>query len=344
MKENKQPEKVATIQDVATEAGVAIGTVSRYLNGYSIRQNNRQQVESAIAKLNYQTNSVARAMKTSKTYTIAFVVPNYDEFNSAILTYLIQLFRDQGYMVVTYHYDDNATTLIDSLSSLASRRIDGIIMSGALETKQEAINLMQAGKPVILFNNDIRALDIDRVLVNNTQVMKQAVNHLIASGHRKIGIITGDLVSSSSGSSRYQGYVEALAEAGIELRDEYIVKGKWRQLDGYVALESFRALEEPPTAFIACNYLMATGALEAMKEHRLIPGEEFSVISFDDVEMFRLFTPSITAIAQPTQKIAHYLTDLMLTRLEGDLEPASRTVRVPCDLILRESIRNIKEG
>ncbi|MES0885167.1 LacI family DNA-binding transcriptional regulator [Roseibium sp. SCP14] len=336
----KKTDRNPTIQDVAQVADVAIGTVSRYLNGFSLRKSNRLRIEKAIEELGYQSNSLARSLKTDRTNAVAFVVPSFDEFNSRILTSLVTRFRAANYTVVTFHHEDNPNSIVEALEAIAMRKIDGVIMSGALEARGAAQSLLDAGRPVILYNNDIRGLEIDRVLVDNRDAARRGVEHLFQAGHRRIGIVTGD-VTTSSGAERLEGYKRALTEAGLAHDDQIIFPGRWRAIDGYAALDTFMALEEPPTAVLISSCVMAEGFLEAMKMRGVQIGKDLSLISFDDNTMFRLFSPGIAAIAQPTEQIAGYLTDLMLSRLAGGLPPASRTFTISCELVVRESIRNL---
>lgn len=337
----KKQTRNPTIQDVADVAEVAIGTVSRYLNGHSLRKSNRDRIESAIERLGYQTNSLARSLKTDRTNAIAFVVPSFDEFNSRILSNLVTFFRSNGYSVVTFHHEDSPSSIVEALEAISARKIDGIIMSGTLEAKSTAQDLMDAGRPVILYNNDIRGLEIDRVLVDNKDAARRGVEHLIDCGHTRIGIITGDM-STSSGSERLEGYRTALADAGLPYDDDLVFVGRWREIDGYAALEAFTELSSPPTAVISSSCVMSEGFLEAVNASKLKIGEDISLVSFDDSKLFRLFAPGITAIAQPTTQIAQYLFDLMTSRLNEDLPPASRSFTVACDLIVRQSVKKLR--
>ena len=119
-----------TIVDVAKMADVAIGTVSRYLNGFSVRRANRDQIEEAIDKLGYKRNAVAAAMKTDLTHVIGFMVPTFDEFHGATLEYLSRTIRRTGRALLTYCHGADPRVMEEALYFFATQRIDALIMTG----------------------------------------------------------------------------------------------------------------------------------------------------------------------------------------------------------------------
>lgn len=330
-----------TIVDVAERAGVAVGTVSRFLNGREVRKSNEVRIRAAIEELGYHTNMFAKAMKTDVTKTIAVVLDGFDEFHTQVLANIIQRFFTQGYQVTTYHLKNQPGELDNLLAIMNARKFDGVVMSGTFNRAISSDYLRSLQKPVVLFNNEATGVEIDRILVDNREASKRASQHFIEMGHQRIAIVKAS-DSHSSARDRYMGYCDALGEAGLPVDERYIFEGNWKISDGYYALKQFMALENPPTSLFSLNYEMTMGVLEAMKELGLHVGRDVSIISFDDPYFFRLMTPSITAIAQPLDTIAERVVDLMMTRLNTDISSSSRKRVVSCDVILRDSVVRLK--
>ena len=167
----------------------------------------------------------------------------------------------------------------------------------------------------------------------------RAVGHLLDIGHTRIAVLAGDR-RNYTGRERLEGYVQAMRERDVEIPPEYIVAADWSESRGYAAMLRLLSLENPPTAIFGCNYNMTVGALGLLKEHGYRVPDDISVASFDDVPLFRLHEAGITAVAQPIERIAETITQLMVSRLseEGALH-APHTIMLGCDTILRGSTR-----
>jgi LacI family transcriptional regulator len=329
-----------TIVDVAEAAGVAVGTVSRHLNGLSVRRSNRTQIEEAIARLRYKRSAVAAAMKTDLTHVVGLMVPAFNEFHSELLEHLSSSVRNTGRALLTYCHGADPKLMQEALDFFATQRIDALIMSGEEGLYERVDELIGQGTPVIFYNNDIRGLPADRIFVDNQAVSQRAVNHLIDLGHTRIAILSGNH-RDSSGLQRFEGYAAALAERGIALDPKYVAQGNWVVDGGYNGLAHLLALDEPPTAVFAASYPMAVGALGLLKERGKRVPDDLSLISFDDVPLFRLHEAGITAIAQPLVKIAEAITNAMVARLANAEDEPPRTVTLNCDIVLRGSTRRL---
>ena len=329
-----------TIVDVAEAAGVAIGTVSRYLNGLSVRRANRDQIEQAIEQLGYRRNAVAAAMKTDLTHIVGLMVPVFDEFHGVMLEHLSISIRKTGRALLTYCHGADPKVMQEALDFFATQRIDALIMTGEEQLYEQVDELIGQGTPVVFYNNDIRGLPADRIFVENRAASRRAVNHLIDLGHTRIALIAGN-PRDSSGLERFEGYATALAEHGIAPDPRYIAQGDWSLGGGYNAMAHLMALEEPPTAVFAASYPMALGALGLLKERGKKVPDDLSLISFDDVPLFRLHEAGITAIAQPLTKIAEAITNAMVARLANAHDERPRMVTLDCDIILRGSTRRL---
>lgn len=326
----------ATIADVAALAGVAIGTVSRYLNGFDIRRTNREQIEQAITQLSYKRNAAAASMKTDRTRIIGLLVPAFDDFHSPMLEQLARSVRPTGRALLTYCHSGETEMIGKALDFFEEQRVDAIIMDGANPLFDQIDRLIKSGTPVIFYNNDVPGIGADRVFVENYKSGFRAVNYLLDIGHTRIAALTGEM-AHSSGRQRQDGYEAALKQRGIPIDPRYVINGGWFFHGGYTAAHRLMTLDEPPTALYASNYGMATGFMAWLKEHGLKVPHDISIVSFDDVPLFRLHEEGITAIAQPIAGIAEAITKLLTARLANPHDRNHDTVTLDCDLVIRGS-------
>ncbi|MCX5494761.1 LacI family DNA-binding transcriptional regulator [Kaistia dalseonensis] len=336
--QNGTRRRAATIADVAEAAGVAIGTVSRFLNGREIRRGNREQIEAAIEKLSYRRNAVAAAMKTDKTHMIGLLIPTFDEFHSDMVEHLARLLRTSGRALVIYCHSHDARVINDALDFFDAQRVDALIMDGVAEVRARLEQMTADGVPIVFYNNDIPGIAADRVMVENSSASYRAVSHLLDLRHERVAIIAGAQYDSS-GRQRLEGYEAALHDRGIPIDPAYVVEGTWRPDSGYDAARQLMQLDKPPTAVFVSNYGMTIGVLEWMRDNGLRVPDDLSLVSFDDVALFRLREPAITAISQPIAAIAESIATLIVSRLDPGKSRPLRSVVLKCDVILRGSTR-----
>ncbi|UXN73255.1 LacI family transcriptional regulator [Devosia sp. A8/3-2] len=165
--QNQVRKRPATIVDVAQAAGVAIGTVSRHLNGQPVRASNRDQIERAIAALGYRRNSTAVAMKTNTSRIVGFSVPALGEFHAAMLEQLSRQMRLSGRAVLSFCHNTQPATIREGLEFFAAHRVDAPVMDGEESIRREVLRHIDEGLVVVLYDNDIPGLPVDRVFVDN---------------------------------------------------------------------------------------------------------------------------------------------------------------------------------
>jgi LacI family transcriptional regulator len=334
----------STIIDVANEAGVAVGTVSRYLNGLTVRPGNRDLIESAIRRLGYRRNALAAAMKSDLTNTVGFMVPTLSEFHASILEQLSRRLRTAGRALLTYCHNDERASINHALDFFAAHRVDCLVMDGHDEASEGVRELLSGGTPVIFYDNDVPGLPVDRVLIENQAASARVVGHLLDIGHSRIAVLSGS-TRNSAGRQRLDGYIQAMHERAVAIVPEYVIDADWTESRGYAAMLRLLSLEQPPTAVFSCNYNMAVGALTFLKEHGHRIPDDISLVSFDDVPLFNLHNAGITAVAQPIDKIAETITNLIALRLSEEWTwPAPNTVILGCEIILRGSTRRPVES
>jgi LacI family transcriptional regulator len=338
---NETRKRPATIVDVARLAGVAIGTVSRHLNGQSVRAGNRDQIEQAIAALGYRRNSTAVAMKTNTSRIVGFLVPSLGEFHAAMLEQLSRQMRLSGRAVLSFCHNLQPASIREALEFFATHRVDALVMDGDETARQELLRHVDDGLVVVLYDNDIPDLPADRVFVDNRKASARAVSHLLDLGHRRISVIHGSQ-RDSAGRERLQGYHDAFAVHGLTPDPSLIMDGQWLETRGYDCMRSLLSLAEPPTAVFIANYNMTLGALAHLHEAGIEIPRDLSLVSFDDVPALRLHNPAITAIGQPIAEIAQAIAGIVEARLANPAAMGRQNMRIDCGITLRDSTRPLK--
>ncbi len=334
--------KQATIVDVAKSAGVAIGTVSRYLNGLPIRHTNRLPIERAIDELGYRRNMVAVSMKRQTTHIVGMMVPTLSEFHAGLLEKLTRRLRPTGRAVLCYCHDLEGRSIEDGLEFFASHRVDAVVMDGLAVARSVLERYVADGLSVVLYDNDIPELSADRVFTTNRTSSERLVKHLIDLGHTRIATIIGNL-DDSAARERKQGFDDAMAAAKLPVQPEYYGAGGWTEEGAYAAIRDLLALPEPPTAVFSANYNMTMGALRWLREQNVDVPRDLSLVSFDDVPAFSLHPAGITAVGQPFDRLADAIAATLLERLEAGPNSGRRTLRIEANIILRGSARSPKQ-
>ena len=173
------------------------------------------------------------------------------------------------------------------------------------------------------------------VEVHNRQSIIDVVDYLVGLGHRRIAFLTGQMKHASA-RQRLQGYRAALEAAGIPDDAALVREGNWFHPRGYELAMELLALDDPPTAIVASNDLMAFGAMQAARQHGLVIGADISITGFDDIDMAATVTPSLTTVRQPMLGMGQAAVDLLIDRISG--QPiAERHLALPTELIVRQS-------
>jgi len=327
----------ATIVDVAESAGVAVGTVSRYLNGQPVRAANRVPIEDAIAELGFRRSSVAVSMKTQTTGIIGLMIPAFSEFHASLHESLARRLRQAGRAVICYSHDRDAASIARGFEFFADHRVDAVVLDGDEGARPVLQRPIEDGLIAILYDHDLPGITADRVFMENLKSSKRLVDHLAELGHRRIATIHG-LLENTGGRERLEGYMQALSSHGIPVNPDYIVPGFWIDEGGYAGIRDLMALPEPPTALFGANYNMTIGALRWLREHDVEVPHDLSIVSFDDVPAFSVHPAGITAVAQPTERFAEAIAQLLDDRLGAGRGMQRRSLRIGGNVTLRGSV------
>lgn len=341
-----------TLKQIAKELDVSISTVSKSLrNSKEISEDTREKVQ-AFAKLyNYKPNNIALSLKNRKTRTIGIMIPEIvHHFFSKVIRGIELIANKRGYNVIVGLSNESFDKEVINMEMLANGSIDGFILSISKETllQQDYHHFhetMNQGMPIVMFDRVVSEVNCDKVIVDDFQGSKKAINKLINSGCKNIAIITTkDYVNV--GKLRTQGYLQALEENQMRAKASLILKVD----DKLVSEDHLETLEEEIEqlfkqnknldGIFAVNELYAITAMKvARKFNKKIP-EDIQVIGYTDGVLSKHATPSLTTISQHGQKIGEKAADLLIDKLEKDDEDDNyQTVIIETELVERESTK-----
>ena len=333
----------ATVHDVAKKAQVSVGTVSRFLNGYQLREKNRLKVEKAIEELGFKGNIMARGLKRKRSMAIALLTPDFDVFTTSIATVIEELLEQEQYSLIICDYQRNKERLKQKLVFLQERFIDGVVLfpSNLADASVALLKkYLKKNVPVVLIDHLVTGVETDAVIIDNVNASFRAVEELIRHHHRQIAIINGRRDSSVC-LERLQGFYNAMETYDIPVDENLIAWGDFSQVGGYNAVKALWNQTKKPSAIYATNYAMTIGAVLALYElHVRIP-DEISVVGFDHFESIDLIEPALTMVEQPINLIAQNAVQLLLKRIRGEYSDFATTIKLNTKMVIGDSVKSL---
>lgn len=327
----------ATIRDVAMQAGVSVGTVSRVLNDKAVSNRVLESVNSAIQDLGYSPNAIAQSMRTKSTRAVGLVVNDISNpLFSGIAKGLDDYLSDNDYSLFIANTNNDPCRERVIVESLKQRRIDGLVIAVSDERDEGVKSILRnVGFPVVLLDRDLD-IPADSVCDDHARGMKKALRYLFDLGHKDIALITGD-DSVRPSRERALGYREAFRELGSSVPEARMIQGRLNSAFGYEQACKLLGSETRPSAIIAGGNQILSGILRAIRQYNvLIPGD-LSLISCDEVDLAALMNPPITVITRDIYRIGHLAAEFLLRRIDGDDNQSTSRQFIPTELVVRES-------
>jgi LacI family transcriptional regulator len=331
----KQNRNAPTLVDVAREAGVSLKTASRVLNGVtSVNEAKATKIREVMSLLGYRPNELARGLKARKSAAIGMIVSNLsDPFTASAVKAVQEVARANGYVVILACSGGYADVERSEIESLVGRQIDGLVIAPADSRNDNFSDIIPSGLHVVIFDQPIRNSRFDVVTIPNRRSAKQATQHLLDHGFRRV-VAIGARPHFYTCSERIAGYRDAMRRLSLEPRSclvehEYMLTSKW--------LSEAVFQKHKPDAIICMNWVCTMLTLRGLRQLEKEPGRDVAMLSFDDFELADMLTPSISAVRQPAERFGYEAARLLFERLNGEAQGERRSIVLPTDLILRES-------
>jgi LacI family transcriptional regulator len=324
-----------TLHDVAKEAGVSLKTASRALNDSpELRPATAARVREAMVRLGYQPNELARGLKSKRSAAIAMIAPNLaDPFTATAIRAVQDLARARGYVVILASSGGDPTLEQSELQAMARRQIDGIILIAASSTKSDLKSSIANQVPIVVFDEPVRGADVDTITVTNRRAAREATEHLLTHGYRRI-LAVGARPSLFTCAERVAGYRAAMKGAGAETI-ELLVQHEDDLTP--VVLSDFLSGSNRVDAIFSLNWVCSIRVLrglKAMKKHIL---QDVALISFDDFDLAEVIPPGITVVRQPTNELGFRAAHSLFDRIDAKVHHPARKIILPTELIIRGS-------
>ncbi|MGC2636912.1 MAG: LacI family DNA-binding transcriptional regulator [Acidobacteriaceae bacterium] len=331
---------MANMKQIAELAGVSLGTVSHVLNGTAgVREPLRQRVLDAVRVTGYQPSQLARGLRRDKTNILAMIIPDIlNPFFPGVVRGAEDVAFAKGYRLVLCNTDNDHGKEVMHLNALRTYLPSGLIVipSDFSDLTAQTESYRQAGSAVVCIDRLPRNWDGDSVTINNVDGAFNATSYLIGLGHRDLAAITGPLHLTNA-QDRVRGFKRALRRAGLEISPSYIQETTFDRAGGYAKTKILLKMLPRPTAILACNDLIALGALLAIREEKLRCPEDISLIGFDGLDLTETTTPQLSSVYQSPYQLGAEAAQLALDRVAQKNSPVKHIV-LRTELRIRESV------
>ncbi|WP_432102095.1 LacI family DNA-binding transcriptional regulator [Streptomyces sp. bgisy091] len=333
----EQNGSAVTMTEVARHAGVSLGTASKALNGQGkLRDETRRRVMDAAQELGFQPNALARGLARNRSYTVGllatesldrFSLPLHRGVENALGADRISVFLcdGRGDPVREQFYIDQ----------LLSRRVDGIVVTGVQSDERPSLGQLELPVPVVYAYSRSADADDLSVLPDDRFGGRMAAEHLLGLGRRTFAHITGP-ISFAAVRERLDGFRSALAESGVELSDERVYSGPWRESFGRQAAAELLRRHPDVDAVLCGSDQVARGVMDSLRENGYRVPDDVAVIGYDNWELLALDArPALTSIDMGLEELGRYAAQRLLAMIDGPRDGG--VVRMPPHLIVRES-------
>lgn len=333
--------KKLSIVDIANKLNISKTTVSFILNGRArekrISEELVERVLKFVKEVGYKPNSLAKSLRTGKSHIIGLMVENIaDPFFANIARYIEDEAYKNGYRIIYCSTDNDADKTRDLIGMFRDRHVDGYIIAPPVGVEEDIAELLKDNLPVVLFDRYFPGIDCSYVITDNLYSTYTATEYLVEQGYKKIAFITLESHQTQM-QARLDGYKKALDQNNLQ---PYIKEVVFNQDTKYISepIAEFLKSNKDLDAIIFGTNRIGTCGLKVIRNMDIHVPEDIAVISFDDHDVFELYSPSITAIAQPVEDIAANTINILLSKLDSSTPNTdNKKVTLQNDLIYRAS-------
>lgn len=329
--------KRTSLKDIAQAVGVSTALVSYVLNNQKqgrIGKEIAEKIRATASKLNYRPNQIARSLKTNKTYTIGLIVADISNTFSSGLARIIEDEADnQGYTVLFGSSDENAEKSEKLIETFLNRQVDGLIIAPPANSEAQILELQKHEVPIVLIDRYFPSIEVASISINNFLATYNAVQHLVESGFRRVGMITYDSPLCHL-MDRRKGYVEAISDLKMQqfLRE---VDVRHDQQTTASALQELLSGDSHIDAVIFATNSLAIAGLRHLQTLPIKIPDDLGIVGFDQTESFDFFHSPLTYVKQPMKEMGKAALSLLVDEINRTA--AARHLVLDPELIIRAS-------
>lgn len=331
------------LKDIADKSGYSITTVSRALAGYAdVNEDTRKQIIELAMSMGYQPNQVARQLRSQRTNTIGMVIPYNDHGFSD--DFFSELMMGVGHAASKHGYDLLVSAQLSPENEIdayyrivGGNRVDGVVLARTRKHDPRIDYLQQTKLPFVVSGRRAPGMDSNfpYIDVDSQTGIKMLVQHFVELGHHEIALLLPPEEMAFTG-YRLHGYQDGLTEASIPFEEKYTVYSNLQREGGYNSTKQLLAQYPEITGIIACNDLMALGAISAAQDRGLKVGKDIAIAGFDDIPASAFSNPPLTTIRQPIYNIGERLIEMLMQVIQKQSLDAPHILLQPT-LVIRES-------
>src|SRR3954447_1525558 len=326
-----------TMREVAAVAGVSLSTVSRVVNGgEGVRADLTVRVREAVELLGYRHNLTARTLRRAdgQSASIGLILEDVSNpFFGSVHRGVEDVARARGVLTLVGSSDEQPDRERELAEAFGARGSEGLIVATAVADSSYLARERAAGVALVFVDRPPSFFDADAVVSDNFGGARDAVEHLLGAGHRRIGFL-GDRPDVHTAAERLRGYRETLARHGVAEDLGLVRHPQFRGVDAYQTTYELLRGNDPPTALFTSQNLITIGAVRAL--HSLGLHERVALVGFDDIVLADAVSPGLTVVAQDPGGLGRAAAELLFERLDG-FEGSSRRLELPTRLIARGS-------
>jgi DNA-binding LacI/PurR family transcriptional regulator len=330
-----------SILDVAKLAKVSKSTVSRVLSGdsYGVSDKTKAKVEKAAKELGYVKNSLASSLRTNKTKTILLIIPDItNNFWAEVARGAQDFLEKYDYSLILVNTDWKSEKYSKYLQLALSKGVDGILINSSTSLTSQLNNI---DLPIVLLGNAYLESHFPRVGSNTLEGFNEALEYLYKNGHKKIGVVAShtDTVGGKSHQNKLSIYHSFLEKYNIEFNEDYYFSVGYSMEGGKELATTISKMDNPPTAILAGNDLIAVGLINECRELNIKVPNDLSIIGIDNIPLASIIHPSLTTIAKPKRAVGEKAAEVIIKVIEG--KPVNRNYKLPVNLVIRDTVKKI---
>jgi LacI family transcriptional regulator len=338
-----------TLKDIAQRVGKSVTTVSRALHDFDdVSPGTKAEVRAVAEELGYIPNIHAQRLQKKRTDTIGFIMPTFgprfsDPFFSEFLAGIGNQAAELGYDLLVSTRPPGTMELQAYDVNVRSPRVDGFIIVRTRQQDQRIQYLSQRGIPFVAFGRMLKNNNYAYVDEDGAYGMKLITCHLADLGHKRIAYLDAP-EQFMFAHYRREGFLQGLKENGIDVFPELMQTGDMTQRAGYQLATDLLTLDDPPTAIVACNDLMAIGAISAAHQLEMEVGEDIAVTGFDNIPLAEHCHPPLTTIHQPIYQIGEMVCEMLIKQIRGEPLEKKQIILQPSLMIRGSTIGSNKQS
>lgn len=337
--------KVTSLKDIANELGVSKALVSMVLNNRGnekgISAETQKKVLDLAKKLNYRPNQVARSLRLGNSKTIGLIIADISNiFYSAIAKSIEDKASQNGYSIIFVSSQENPKKEEEMINVLINKGVDGLILSTSFGDRNQMRKLRDSNIPFVLIDRYVPGVKTNYVGSENYQGAFAMTEHLLSLGHTRIALLHVTPSHLTTMSQRISGYQDALRKNGHQVKNKWIREVPNNNINEFMEeiIKELITKEKIDAIFFLNNKLTYAG-MEILKRLRIKIPYEISIVSFDDIDLFRFSYPTITSVSQDKEEIGRVAFDILLNQI-NDRQAKIQQISLPVKLKIRESCGN----